>query len=136
MSRLHQHPLDDALDEIELMGFSVCDVFNLVDADLNKYLPAKAFHENQNKEVTVLGFLITSKPVHTIKHETMFFHTFIDSAGDWLDTVFFPQAARYQNVSGRGFYEMKGKVIEEFGVYTLDVYACKKVGIKAREAPI
>src|SRR5687768_18362712 len=78
----HQHALDDALNEIELMSFSVCDVFNLVDADLNKYLPAKALQENQNKEVTVIGFLITSKPVHTIKQETMFFHTFIDPSGD------------------------------------------------------
>ena len=39
----------------------------------------------------VLGYLITTKPVHTIKNETMYFHTFIDAAGDWLDTIFFPK---------------------------------------------
>ena len=62
----------------------------------------------------------------------MFFHTFIDAAGDWLDTVFFPPTAKYYNVSGKGFYIMTGKVIEEFGVYTVDVQRCKKVGIKTR----
>ena len=84
------------------------------------------------KEVSVLGYLVTSKPVHTVKNETMFFHTFIDAAGDWLDTIFFPPTARKYNVTGRGFYSMKGKVVEEFGVYSVDVSFCKKVGIKER----
>ncbi len=49
----------------------------------------------------------------------MFFHTFIDAAGDWLDTVFFPQTALRYQLTGKGFYSMKGKVIEEFGMHTV-----------------
>jgi DNA polymerase-3 subunit alpha len=76
--------------------------------------------------------IITSKPVRTIKQEVMYFHTFIDAAGDWLDTVFFPDPTKYYNVKGYGFYEMHGKVIEEFGVFIVDVHQCKKVGMKRR----
>ncbi len=62
----------------------------------------------------------------------MYFHTFIEAHGDWLDTVFFPQVAKYGNVNGKGFYSMKGKVIEEFGVYSVEINYCKRVGIKDR----
>jgi DNA polymerase-3 subunit alpha len=129
---LQQHPLDDAIDEIEILGFALCNVFELVNDDPSSYLPAHDLKKCLGKEVTVLGYLITTKPVRTVKNETMYFHTFIDAEGDWLDCVFFPGVATYYPVSGKGFYSMKGKVIEEFGVYTVDVQFCKKVGIKER----
>jgi DNA-directed DNA polymerase III PolC len=127
-------PLDDAIDEIELLGFPICNVFDLADTDLSQYVTAKKMETLLGKSITVLGYLITTKPVHTIKKETMYFHTFIDQNGDWLDTIFFPQVARAQNAAGKGFYAMTGKVVEEFRVYSLEVTACKKVGIKDRAA--
>ena len=129
---LQSKPLDDALDEFEILGFPVCNVFELVDDAPALYTPSSRLESFPGKEVSVLGYLVTSKPVHTVKNETMFFHTFIDAAGDWLDTIFFPPTARKYNVTGRGFYSMKGKVVEEFGVYSVDVSFCKKVGIKER----
>jgi hypothetical protein len=80
----------------------------------------------------VLGYLIVTKPVRTIKNDAMYFHTFIDAKGDWLDAVCFPQIAIRYPVTGKGFYSMKGKVVEEFGVYNVEVTYCKKVGIKDR----
>lgn len=130
---LQQHPLDDALDEIELLGFPVCDVFALADTDMKQYLPALELQKHMGKTVTTLGYLVTSKPVHTIKKETMYFHTFIDAAGDWLDTVFFPPAHRMYPLNGRGFYAMKGKVIEEFGTYALDVHHVSKIGMRQKK---
>jgi hypothetical protein len=129
---LDQQPLDDAIDEIELLGFPVCNVFELVDDDVSKYVAASEIEKHLGEEVTVLGYLVTSKPVRTVKQETMFFHTFIDAAGDWLDTVFFPPTALRYPITGKGFYSMKGKVIEEFGMYTVNVSYCKKMGIKDR----
>ena len=129
---LRQQPLDDAIDEIELLDFPLCNVFELANDDLNKYVPAKEIEKYLGKEVNILGYLITTKPVHTIKNETMYFHTFIDATGDWLDTVFFPQIAKYSNVTGKGFYSMKGKVVVEFGVYSVDVNYCERVGLKER----
>jgi DNA polymerase III alpha subunit len=129
---LNHQPLDDAIDEIELVGFPLSNVFELVDEDPNKYLPADEIAKHLGKEVNVLGYLITTKPVRTIKNDTMYFHTFIDAEGDWLDAVCFPQTAIRYPVTGKGFYSMKGKVVEEFGVYTVEVNYCKKVGIKVR----
>lgn len=129
---LNQQPLDDAIDEIELIGFPICNVFELADDDPNNYLPADEIEKHLGKEVHVLGYLITTKPVQTIKKEMMYFHTFIDAKGDWLDTVFFPQTANHSPVTGKGFYSMKGKVVEEFGVYSVEVSYCKKIGIKDR----
>ncbi len=132
MPTLNQQPLDDAIDEIELIGFPVCNVFELADHDPNKYLPANEIEKHLGKEVNVLGYLITTKPVQTIKKEMMNFHTFIDAKGDWLDTVFFPQTAISYPITGKGFYRMTGKVVEEFGVYTVEVSCYKKIGIKDR----
>jgi DNA polymerase-3 subunit alpha len=47
----------------------------------------------------------------------MYFHTFIDAKGDWLDTVLFSSTVLRYPVTGEGFYGMKGKVVEEFGIY-------------------
>ena len=80
----------------------------------------------------MLGYLIVTKPVGTIKNDTMYFHTFIDAKGNWLDAVCFPQIAIRYPVTGKGFYSMKGKVVEEFGVYNVEVTYCKKVEIKDR----
>jgi len=129
---LSQQPLDDAIDEIELIGFPICNVFELADDDLNKYLPANEIEKYLGREVNVLGYLVTTKPVRTIKNDTMYFHTFIDAKGDWLDTVCFSQTALRYPVTGKGFYSMTGKVVEEFGVYAVEVSYCKKVGIKER----
>ncbi|MEP6616831.1 MAG: DNA polymerase III subunit alpha, partial [Ginsengibacter sp.] len=129
---LEQHPLDDAIDEIELLGFPLCNVFELVDEDPSLYVPAADLKQHLGNDLSVLGYLVTSKPVNTIKNETMHFHTFIDVKGDWLDAIFFPQTSRYYPVTGKGFYSMTGKVVVEFGVYCVEVSYCKKVGIKDR----
>lgn len=130
---LQQQPLDDAIDEIELLGFPLCNVFELADDDLTTYTPAAEIGNHLGKEVTVLGYLITSKPVNTVRNETMCFHTFLDAAGDWLDTIFFPPVFKRTQVNGKGFYRMQGRVVEEFGVYSVEVSYAKKVGIKSRE---
>ncbi len=171
LPQLTHHFLDDALDEMELLGFTLCNPFELVDdaevgedknlgtddsskADevspsstgrsettmLNsptlpvhkKYTGASEMSQHLGKTVTMLGYLITWKPVHTIKRELMYFGTFIDAAGDWLDTVHFPDSVQRNPLQGKGFYRMTGVVVEEFGVYNLDVQHQEKVGIKSR----
>ena len=132
LPELVQHPLDDALDEIELLGFPLCNVFELVKEDLRDFLPARDLSQFPGKIVSVLGWLVTSKPVNTVTNETMHFHTFLDAEGEWLDCIFFPNISRYYPVTGKGFYAMKGKVVEEFGVFSVEVTECRKVGIRER----
>ncbi|RYZ51989.1 MAG: DNA polymerase III subunit alpha, partial [Chitinophagaceae bacterium] len=127
---LHQTALEDALDEIELLGFPLCDPFSLVDFDRTNLVPAKDMCLFVGKEVNVMAYFITQKPVRTIKGDLMFFGTFIDPAGDWLDSVHFPQVADRFPLSGKGYYHLRGIVVDDFGVYSLEVSWMKKIGIR------
>ena len=125
------YPMDDVYDEVQLLSFPVCHPFKLVDDDPAKYLPANRMKENVGKTITILGYHITQKPVRTIHGETMSFGTFIDNNMDWIDTVHFPPIYK-QAPPQAGFYRITGKVIEEFGVYSIEVTHIEKAGIKKR----
>lgn len=129
---LHRHPLDNALDELELLGFSLDNPFDYVDDDSSRYPLATALAGNTGKQMTLLGYLVTMKHIRTLKKERMFFGTFIDAQGNWLDTVHFPDAAYKYPLSGNGFYRCTGIVLEEFGTYSLNVLYMEKAGIKQR----
>lgn len=131
---LEQHPLDDALDEIELLGFPLCNVWGLVDTDSSTFLSSRELPGHLHQMVELIGYFVTTKPVITVKGETMQFGTFLDKHGDWLDSVHFPDSFRQYPFLGKGFYVLKGKVVEEFGVYSIEVNYCRKIGIKSRNA--
>ncbi len=130
LPQLQQHPYDDAMDEMELLGFPLCNVWTLADDDLSQYLPAGKLPEYLGQTIVTIGYYITDKAVRTVNNNTMYFGTFLDKKGDWLDTVHFPNTFRYTPFSGKGFYKMTGKVVEEFGVYIIEVAGCEKVGYK------
>jgi len=134
LPELVQHPLDDALDEIELLGFPLCNVFDLSKEDPGMFLSAQDIPQYVGKQVSVLGYLVSSKPVNTVTREIMHFHSFLDAEGGWLDCIFFPNISRYYPVTGKGFYAMTGKVVEEFGVYSIEVTENRKVGLKDRNS--
>ncbi|MBN8856156.1 MAG: DNA polymerase III subunit alpha [Sphingobacteriales bacterium 50-39] len=133
LPQLEQTPVEDAYDEMEILGFPIGNVWDLVDIDLADYAPAAALAQNKGKEIKTIGYFITDKQVMTIKSERMFFGTFLDKEGNWLDTVHFPSSFHWSPFQGGGFYELHGKVVEEFGVYSLEVMECNKVGIQAKE---
>ncbi len=60
-------------------------------------------------------------------HEHMCFGTFYDVQGEVFDTVHFPDSARQFPFRGRGFYVLKGKVTEDFGVFAIDVNGTDKL---------
>ncbi len=134
LPQLAHHPLDDALDELEILGFTLCNPFEMVDDDPALYVPADRMAGYLGQTITMLGYLVAWKPMHTVKKEMMFFGTYIDAVGGWLDTVHFPGSARRFPLQGRGFYRMRGRVLEEFGVYNLEVERMEKIGIRQRVA--
>jgi error-prone DNA polymerase len=78
-----------------------------------------------------LGYLVCTKQTYTKKDkQPMYFGTFIDAKGDWLDTVHFPRSAAQYPFMKRGFYYLEGVVAEEFGVISLTVNVMHKVGVK------
>ncbi|MEJ7739579.1 MAG: DNA polymerase III subunit alpha [Chitinophagaceae bacterium] len=134
LPQLNQHPLDDALDEIELLGFPLCDVWELADTDTSAFLASSNLPDHLNKTVQLVGYFITTKEVRTVKHEIMYFGTFLDKQGNWLDTIHFPDALRQYPLQGKGFYILKGKCVEEFGVYSVEVSYSRKIGLRKRES--
>ncbi|WP_090104179.1 DNA polymerase III subunit alpha [Chitinophaga sp. CF118] len=128
---LPDDPIEDMLKEMELLGFPIGNVFDLVDDDITKYPLASQLSALLGHEVTVLVYLVTTKQTQTReKKELMHFGTFLDAAGEWLDTVHFPEATRNYPFQGRGFYRVTGKVTMEFDVYSVITTSMAKVGIK------
>jgi DNA polymerase-3 subunit alpha len=130
LPQLYHTAMEDAMDEKELLDFPLCDPFELVDADPARFTPARNLAACTGKTVDVLVYYITQKPVRTKNGQLMYFGTFIDSNGDWVDSVHFPDTAQKYRLTGRGYYHMKGKVVEEFSVYSLEVSWLKKLGLK------
>ena len=118
------------MDEIELFGFPLCNPFSMTDIPAASFTMAKDLGSLVGSEVEVFGYYITQKPVRTQKGQFMQFGTFIDQKGDWLDTVHFPDVAATNPLTGTGFYYMKGKVVDDFGVFALEVKWMKKTGFK------
>jgi DNA polymerase-3 subunit alpha len=123
-------PFEDAYDEIELLGFPLSDPFELADDNRGGLVFARDLKVFKNKKVTLLGKLVTVKDVKTVKGQIMSFGTFLDEKGDWLDTVHFPDSRNKFPFQGAGFYRIAGKVTEEFGVYAVEVFSLKAVGLK------
>lgn len=128
---LSTYPMEDYYDDIELLGFPAGDPFVLVDDDPSRYLTARDLAGRLGQTVTVLGYHITHKPVRTVKGDMMSFGTFLDVNKEWIDTVHFP-LIHAAHPPQAGFFRITGKVIEEFGVYSIDVTCIEKAGIKAR----
>ncbi|MCB0487781.1 MAG: DNA polymerase III subunit alpha [Cyclobacteriaceae bacterium] len=124
---LQRQPLEDAFDEIELLGFPLCDPFILLEAPCQGDTTEKEMASCIRKTVSMVGYLVTTKNTRTLKGESMHFGTFYDRNGDFFDTVHFPNVARGFPFRGRGFYEMRGKVVEDFGVLSLEVDSMKKL---------
>ena len=74
--------------------------------------------------------MVEIKSSRTKYGETMNFGTFLDPAGNWLDTVHWPESIQTFPFRGGGFYRMTGKVVEDFGVYAVEVTWMKKLGYK------
>lgn len=124
LPELEHHWLEDAYDELELIGFPLCNPFELIDTSRMpqvQLVEAKELHNCINQEVNIIGYKVTLKPTGTTKGEGMFFGTFLDHAGHFIDTVHFPPAAKAYPVSGWGLFYIQGKVSEEFGAVTIEV---------------
>ncbi len=126
LPKLQHNKLEDAFDEIELLGFPLCNPFSLIE-NQERGILANEMHKNLNREVCIIGYCVTTKPTSTRAGEPMGFGTFNDREGNVFDTVHFPSVTKQYPFRGRGFYEIKGRVTEDFGVYTIEVTWMDKV---------
>ena len=82
--------------------------------------------------VSIMGYMVAYKPTRTKKKENMFFGTFYDCHGIVFDTVHFPDSATKFPLRGRGFYFIKGRVMDDFGVPIIEARWMEKVPMKKK----
>jgi len=133
LPELTDHPIDDLYDELELMGFTLKNPFDLVDDDPNKYIAGNDLQNHIGKMVTCLTYFVVRKEVITKNDDEMYFGTFMDKNLDWIDTVHFPDVARKFPIYTNGFYKIIGKVVSDFGACSIEVHKMIKVDYKHRK---
>lgn len=126
---LVQSTHEDAFDEIELLGFPLCDPFELLPDKTLGNTMAHQFTKLIGQQISIIGYVVTTKPTGTKKGEAMSFGTFYDAKGEVFDTVHFPDVHKKYPLRGRGFYLIQGKVTEDFGVYMIEVTQLQKLSM-------
>lgn len=124
---LERNNVEDSFDEIELLGFPLCDPYDLLKTSHRGDTVASDLMNKLQQEVAIVGYLVTTKPTQTKKKEFMYFGTFYDKDGIVFDTVHFPNVAKEFPIRGRGFYGIRGKVVDDFGVPIIEVKSMKKL---------
>ncbi len=133
LPELHHHAHDDALDEIEILGFPLCSPFSLLKEEVKNNFHASELMKHVNKHIEITGYYVTHKITKTVKGEYMSFGTFLDSTGYFFDTTHFPNVLEKNPFTGKGCYMLKGKVTQEFGFPSIEVSYMEKLALLNRE---
>jgi DNA polymerase-3 subunit alpha len=120
---LEHHQLENAVDEIELLGFPLSSPFQLVPELPKNTIAAQDIPRHKGQRVRLCGYLIHIKNLSTRAQisQHMMFGTFLDQDGHFIDTVHFPQSAAQYRFKGKGIYLIEGVVIEEYDFYSVEV---------------
>jgi hypothetical protein len=119
--------MEHTFDEMEILGFPLSDPFLLLAEAPWSNMLTKDFSRHLNKFVSVFGYLVARKSTSASGGKRMAFGTFLDQEGHFIDTVHFPQVAAKYPFRGRGVYLLSGKVVEEFGFYSMEVQRMEKM---------
>ncbi len=125
---LEQDAIENAYDEMELLGFPVTmSMFDMLETRFRGNITARQLKDYRGKTIRILGNLVTVKNVRTVKKEWMHFGCFIDTEGEFFDTVNFPDSLKKYPYRGYGIYLILGKVVEEFGFPSIEVRKMAKL---------
>lgn len=131
--QLQENWVNDAFDEMELFGFTLQLPFYLLKNEVPSRLRAKDLPHFTDRHVSIVGYLVTLKNTYTSKGERMYFGTFLDMDGCWIDTVHFAESTRKFPFRGKGCYLIKGKVLNEFDHISIDVTYTERLPYLDRE---
>lgn len=126
---LERSKLEDAYDEIDVLGFPV----SLSTFELVKEIPSVDCYVrdlvNKHKEqVVMVGMLISIKDVPTARGH-MNFGTWVDENGDYFDTTHFPEELKRFPFKGAGCYVLYGKVEVDFHFPSIEITRMQKLAI-------
>ncbi len=127
-------PIQDAYDELELLGFTVSvSPFDMVRTSFRGDILSVHMLKYVGRRLRMVGYLVNIKYVRTIKNELMHFGCFLDAEGVFFDTVHFPATLKKWPFSGSGVYLLQGTLAEEFGYPSLCIE--KMVRLPMKPAP-
>lgn len=118
---------EDALDEMKILGFPHTSPFSLLAKNYRGTIYADELMKQLGNVVFIVGYYVNTKDLHTVHGDHMSFGTFIDGKGKLFDTVHFPQSLEKYRFEGKGCYIVKGTVIEDFGVPSIDVVQMQRI---------
>jgi DNA polymerase-3 subunit alpha len=123
LSAVKENTLNQSFDELELLGFPLCNPFDLIQdhTALKDSILARQIVRFKDRNIKMAGYFVCSKSLTTIKKERMAFGTWIDKEGHYFDTTHFPDSLRKFPFRGKGVYLIEGKATEEFGFFSLEV---------------
>lgn len=122
MPHFRQSEIEDAYDEIELLGFPVTLTwFDMLQTKFRGEVMAAGMSGTIGRKVKMVGHLVTVKYIKTVKGEWMNFGCFIDHHGEFFDTTHFSQSLISWPFRGSGTYLIQGKVVDEFGHASVEV---------------
>ena len=128
--------LEIAHDERNILGFSLCNPFHLMQGapfphdetmpHLSK-IRGKHFAQMMQKRVVMEGYLVTVKPTKTVGGKEMNFGTWLDADGHYFDSIHFPPTVQAYPFHGRGIYRLWGQITEDFGVFNIEISRMEKI---------
>jgi len=129
LPKLQSSWLEDVYDEMELLGFTIKDYFNLISEPFNQSVKAKNMIDYSNKDVLIYGLLVTTRYNKTSQGKLMRLSTFIDKEGNYFDTVHFTEALHKFPINGIGVYACYGNITNKFGFCSMIVKKSKKMSV-------
>lgn len=120
---------EDTFDQIELLGFPLQSAFSIIVPDKHPTVLAKDLEKYNGQKVWIKGYLIHRKRTTTTGGNIMFFGTFLDEEGAWLDTVHFPKIATLYPFRGKGVYRVHGTVLCEYDCITIETDYMEKMEV-------
>jgi len=128
LPELEQTALENAYDEMELLGFSVSiPAFELLQTGFRGEVMARQMLQQLGHKVRMVGNMVTIKYVRTKHKQWMHFGCFLDSEGEFFDVVNFPDSLKRYPYKGQGVYLIYGQITEEFGFPSMTVEKMAKL---------
>lgn len=122
LPNLYTSVVEDAYDEIELLGFPVSlSFFDLLKTKYRGEVKFRNMLDYSKKRARMLGVFVNLKYLRTNSGEIMAFVTWLDSEGNFFDSVHFPNSLKKYPLKGEGVYLLLGIVDVDFGYPSLRV---------------
>jgi DNA polymerase-3 subunit alpha len=118
---------EDALDEMKILSFPYTSPFKLLKRNYNGTVYAEDLLSQVGNVVYIIGYCANTRPVITAYGERMYFGCFTDCKGKLFDTVHFPPSIEKYPFTGKGCYLLKGKVLVDFDVPSIEVSNMERI---------